>query len=95
MRPKLIIDDKIVEMTPELCAEIFWSFYSDEQARFFNHIGENASAWNEVMQLQYITDEDGLNLAGRRTMQHIGEYSHWGLVPRGNKEFKAKLREGA
>ena len=26
------------------------------------------------------TDDDGLSLAGRRVMQAIGEYSHWGIL---------------
>ena len=71
--------------SPELIAEIFAGMYSDEQAQFFNHLAEVASKWgkggegNLYMQLQYVTDEDGLTLAGRRAMQGIGEYSHWGL----------------
>lgn len=72
-------------VTPELIAEIFAEMDSTEQAKFFNHVAEVASQWNGMgfpMQLQYITDEDGLTLAGRRVMQGIGDYSHWGLVDR-------------
>lgn len=81
---KLIVDDTIVEPTPELIAQMFCSLDSAEQARFYNHIDEVASSWPNVgygltMQFQYITDEEGLTLAGRRVMQQIGEYSHWGL----------------
>ena len=80
---KLIIDDKIVELTPELVAEAFADLGSDEQARFFNHVAQVASTWGGgglPMQLQGITDDDGLDYGGRRVMQYIGEYSHWGLV---------------
>lgn len=79
---KIIDGDRIVEATPELIAEIYANMYSDEQARFFNHIAEVASVWDMAMQHQYVTDEHGLTLAGRRVMQQIGDYSHWGLVPR-------------
>lgn len=72
-----------VELTPEDIAQLFCDLDSAQQARFFNHVGEIASRWKGMglaMQLQYITDEDGLNYAGRRVMQHIGDYSHWGLA---------------
>ena len=72
-----------VEHTPEEIAELFASLSSEEQARFFNRVAEVASVWQGagfVMQMQYITDDEGLTLAGRRVMQYIGEYSHWGLV---------------
>jgi len=81
---KIIIDDQIKEITPELVAELFAHMYADEQALFFNHVDEIASKWrwgSMGVQLQYITDEDGLTIAGRRVMQEIGNYSHWGLVP--------------
>ena len=82
---KLLLGNKLEEVTPELVAELFAEMYADEQARFFNHVAAVASKWagiGLVMQLQYVTDEDGLTLAGRRVMQEIGEYSHWGLVPK-------------
>lgn len=84
---KLIVDDKITDLTPELIAELFAGMDEDGQARFFNHIDEVASKWHNgrgafCFQLQYITDNDGLTLAGRRVMQEIGDYSHWGLVPK-------------
>jgi len=81
---KVIIDDRLQDLSPEILAEAFASMDSAEQARFFNHIAEVASIWNcgWPFQLQAITDEDGLTLSGRRVMQEIGEYSHWGLVPR-------------
>ena len=82
---KILIGDKLERATPELVAALFAGMYADEQARFFNHVAEVASTWAGIgfdMQLQYLTDENGLTLAGRRVMQAIGDYSHWGLVPR-------------
>lgn len=71
-----------IDLSPEEVADRFAAFSSDEQARFFNHVAAVASKWVGPfeMQLQYITDDDGLTLAGRRVMQGIGEYSHWGLI---------------
>jgi hypothetical protein len=81
---KILVNNELKEMTPEIMAELFAMMFSDEQAQFFNHVAEISSRMSYCfpMQLQYITDEDGLTLAGRRVMQHIGEYSHWGLVPK-------------
>ena len=80
--PKLIIDDQIVEVTPERVAELFASLNSGQQAAFFNHVHKVASNWKQggfPIQLQWITDDDGLTLGGRSVMQQIGDYSHWGL----------------
>jgi len=83
MSNKIIVNNEIVNSTPELIAEMFCSLDSSEQAAFYNHIDEIASSWpggySLPMQFQYITSEEGLTLAGRRVMQQIGEYSHWGL----------------
>ena len=80
---KVLINDKLLDLTPEILAEQFAGMDSSEQARFFNHVSAVSSVWARSFpfQLQYITDEDGLTLEGRRVMQYIGEYSHWGLVP--------------
>lgn len=75
---KVIIDDKITDLTPEIMAEDFWCMSASEQARFYNHLDEIAN-FRFPYQLQAITEEDGLTLAGRRVMQNIGEYSHWGI----------------
>ena len=72
-----------VTLTPQEVAKLFASMDSVQQAEFFNEIAAISSVWKNSLcfQLQYITDEDGLTLAGRRVMQEIGEYSHWGLIP--------------
>ena len=74
----------LLRVTPEIVAELFAGMDSSEQAKFFNHVDEVSSRWTGCglpMQLQWITDENGLSLGGRRVMQYIGDYSHWGLVP--------------
>lgn len=86
MMNRVLIGDTLTDVTPEMLAEMFCEMGSDGQARFFNRIAEVAQTWKLsglYMQLQWITDEDGLTLGGRRVMQAIGDYSHWGLVPKG------------
>lgn len=86
MKIKVVSEESVFEITPQILAEAFAQMDSKEQAQFFNTLGEITSNWyleggSLMMQLQYLTDEDGLTLAGRRVMQGIGDYSHWGLVP--------------
>jgi len=90
---KVIVGDTVLQITPEMVAEMFACMGSDEQAAFFNHVDKVATTWRGglCMQLQWITDDDGLTLAGRRVMQEIGEYSHWGLVPRADRKFLDSL----
>jgi len=80
----VIKDNTILPVTPALVAEMFCHMYADEQAQFYNHVAAIASIWSHpfCFQLQAITDDKGLTLAGRRVMQEIGEYSHWGLAPK-------------
>ena len=78
---EIIIEKKIYHASPELLAELFAGLDNNEQARFYNHLAEVAQTWkwgDMSLQLQYVT-ESGLTYAGRRVMQQIGEYSHWGL----------------
>jgi len=86
---RIIINEEIKIITPDMLAELFACMDSSQQAEFFNHVAEVSSKWHNCfeMQLQYITDEDGLTLGGRRVMQGIGEYSHWGLVPKAYTEI--------
>lgn len=67
--------------SPEEIADAFWDLDASEQARFYNRLAEVARDHTLPMQLQAITDDDGLTLSGRRVMATIGDYSHWGLVP--------------
>lgn len=72
---------KIYEASPELLAELFARLDNNDQARFFNRVAEVADTWSNggwPFQLQYVTESE-LTLGGRRVMQMIGEYSHWGL----------------
>ena len=68
---------------PEDVAQMFAHMSSDEQAAFFNAVADIAERTFVGgcldLQLQYITEEDGLTDAGRRVMQSIGDYSHWGI----------------
>lgn len=87
---KVILDDVIFALSPEMVAEMFACMDGEQQARFYNHVDQIASTWHGTgfcFQLQAITDADGLTLAGRRVMQAIGDYSHWGLVPKGGRSF--------
>jgi len=86
---RILIDDSLVRVTPEIVAELFAHMDCDEQAVFFNEVANLATTWGTkpdnlgmfCFQLQYVTDSDKLKLSGRRVMQEIGNYSHWGLVP--------------
>ncbi len=74
---KVIKDDRIIDLTPELVAAQFANMKSDDQARFFNHVATVVSTWPRPMcfQLQAITDEEVLTHDGREVMRQIGEYS--------------------
>ena len=84
---QLIDDNQIKEITPEIVAYLFCEMDAEGQAKFYNEVAKLASVWpgSLCMQMQAITDESGLTLEGRRVMQMIGEYSHWGLVPNAYK----------
>ena len=87
---RVVTGEQLLPASPELIAEMFACLSSEEQARFFNHVDKVASTWSGggfCFQLQYITDEDGLTLAGRRVMQQIGDYSHWGITPQSDSTF--------
>jgi hypothetical protein len=76
-----------ITLTPEEVAMRFWEMDNHEQARFFNRLAE-IGGYKTSFQLQYLTETDGLSLAGRRVMQEIGEYSHWGLTCRLEQETR-------
>jgi len=57
---------------PEELAEVLWAMGEEEQARFFNHLGEIAG--NLPMQLQAVIDSKGLRPKGVSAMSMIGVY---------------------
>jgi len=84
-KPEILIDKTLTEVTPEILAELFWNMYSEDQAKFYNHLDTIAN-FHFPFQLQAITEDDGLPLAGRRVMKQIGDYSHWGITCKSIKE---------
>jgi hypothetical protein len=81
---KILINEpvELEALTPEMVAEAFWNLDDTEQAKFYNHLALLADDWALSMQMQYLTDNKELSYAGRRVMSKIGDYSHWGLVPK-------------
>ncbi len=61
-----------IEIDGPTLADLFWDMGEDEQARFFNRMGEFEKL---PMQLQAVTDHERLELKGRSAMKRIGEYS--------------------
>jgi len=88
---KIYDGNDLTNMTPETVVDLFSEMDSHEQAKFFNHIAKTSSTWL-TMQMQYITDDDELDLGGRRVMQYIGDYSHWGLVPQADLSFLEEIK---
>lgn len=74
---KVIIKDRIIDLTPEIMAIEFANMHSDQQAKFFNALCDESNKWTNsfCFQLQAITDEPGLDDGARYIMQQIGEYS--------------------
>lgn len=75
-----------IEITPEEAAIVFANMPSDEQARFFNALAEDALTWDDAhslagfcMQMEYMRSARGmltkLTPNGRRVMEIIGEYA--------------------
>lgn len=63
-----------VHPSPEELADVFWAMDSEEQAWFFNHLGE-ISQQGISFQLQAVTDSERLTHHGRFVMSKIGDYS--------------------
>lgn len=55
-------------------ADVFWAMDAEEQAYFFNRLGE-ISDCRLPFQLQSVTDHPYLDANGRRAMELIGGYS--------------------
>lgn len=69
-----------VQMDGQQIADAFWQLNETEQASFFNKLWDLAAEnvggfYNFQMQMQYVTDNGGLNHRGREVMKTIGEYS--------------------
>lgn len=58
-------------------ADLFCSMDGEEQALFFNCIGENVKKWNMgfIFQMQSVCDTEKLTEEGRKIMKEIGDYS--------------------
>lgn len=77
MKIKSVIDDdRIVSITPQIVAEIFWNMDSNEQAIFFDCLYSHESL---SMQLQYVATSENLSYGARSVMRKIGEYADVGL----------------
>ena len=69
---KTITTDTEIKLTAVEVADLFWMMEDKEQCEFFNRLGEKDKL---LYQMQYVTDCDILNTAGRRSMRCIGKYS--------------------
>lgn len=79
--------DVTVELTARELAQEFCGLTSEDQALFFNSIADIVVAeWGAefCFQLQAVTDEKGLTVAGRDVMSQIGEYGENHNKPRSN-----------
>lgn len=61
-----------IEIDGPRLADLFWDLDNEEQARFFNQLGEQPKL---PIQLRSVTDCEVLNIKGRGAMRAIGEYS--------------------
>ena len=64
-----ITRNETVNVTPELLAEIFWEMHADDQAEFFNHLGQIVSARDWAVQVNSMLASDRLDKLGRRRME--------------------------
>lgn len=64
-----------VRPTAQELACVFWAMNCEEQADFFNALGE-ISGHLLPMQLQHVTDASNLKSSGRDLMYWIGKYSN-------------------
>lgn len=63
-----------ITLTPQELAQEFWRMDGNEQATFFNKLGEIAKHRLPI-QLQFVQHSLGLNQEGRYAMSTIGNYS--------------------
>lgn len=65
-----------VNPTPEELAQTWCEMSGDEQAQFFNAIGDIVNLWNKpfAYQLGFISNSQDLTKKGRAILINIGEY---------------------
>lgn len=74
----VINGDRIVTLTPQIIAQMFWNMDSNEQAIFFDCL-YSYSIESIAMQLQYVATTENLSYGARSVMRKIGEYADVGL----------------
>lgn len=67
-------DSIAVDITARQLAEAFWNMGDDEQAIFFNTLGQYTGGLNFTMQMLAIDQSGILTKDGRVAMLHIGEF---------------------
>jgi hypothetical protein len=72
---RVIIDDRIVHLSPEMVAKEFWNMDGNEQVEFFNALGNIVPIHKLPFQLQFVTDSPKLTNKAREIMNTIGQYS--------------------
>ena len=73
---KVIINDTVLELTPELLAIELMGMDSDEQAKFFSAAASVAATWTGgtvELQLIYVAESEYLSEEGKDLMISIGE----------------------
>lgn len=65
--------EKEIELTPEELARELWEMNSEQQAKFFNEFGiiVDSNGGRGIMQLDYISMENGLYPFGAKVINHL------------------------
>lgn len=74
--------DISITLTADELAREFWNMDHDEQAAFFNSVGEQSridSTSRLDSQMQYASESQYLDEGGRKVMETIGTYSRISL----------------
>lgn len=76
-----------INISVDEVADMFCNMDGEQQAAFFNRIGENVKTWSAhfVFQLQSIVDTETLTIDGKQIMYEIGQYSDALSVKRGKE----------
>jgi hypothetical protein len=83
-------------LSPQQLAKFFCEMNGEEQAEFFNAIGEEVQTWERSLcfQLQGIVDTGKLNGGGIAVMREIGEYAEDYRETLAEAEARRKLLNG-